>query len=47
MDGHENLLIEILMRKELRVAYPFKAFQTIAEFGVRVFMYYTQHELSL
>ena len=47
MDGCENLLTEILVRGGLRVIDPFKAFQTIAEFGVRVFTYYTQLELSL
>jgi hypothetical protein len=47
MDGCENLLTEILVRGGLRVTDPFKTFQTIAEFGVRVFTYYTQLELSL
>lgn len=47
MDGCENLLTEIIVRGELRVSDPFKVFQTIAEFGVRVFMYYTQLELYL
>lgn len=47
MDGCENLLTEILVRGGLRVTDPFKMFQSIAEFGVRIFTYYTQLELSL
>lgn len=46
-DGCENLFTEILVRRELKVTDPFKVFQIVAEFGVRVFMYYAQLELSL
>lgn len=36
-DGYEHLLIEILVRGELRLRVMFKGFQTIANMGIHVF----------
>ena len=46
-ENHENLLTEILVRGELKLRDLFKGFQVIIDFGVHVFLYYSQLELTL
>lgn len=46
-DGQEHLLTKMLARGELTLSDMFKGFQTIANLGVHVFLYYSQLELSL
>ena len=46
-EGHENLLVEAIVRGELLVADPLKTLTIVGDIGARVFLYYANLELQL